>query len=126
MSAHQIEDSNLEGVEEQDGVELFDVGMLEGDIQGGQFHTKNNLKDPYQRREIIRRTGHGVDIRCTLIDAIHGVMSEDSDYWATLLVLQFRFDPQKRARQSLKQLSSLSLTSRTRMASLPEVEAVFL
>lgn len=124
MSAHQTEDPNLEGVEEEDDVELFDIGMFEGDIQGGRFHTKNNPKDPYQRREVIQRTGHGVDIRCALIDAIHGAMSEDSDYWATLLVLQFRFDPQKRARRISEATIELTFDVSDPDGIPPEVEAV--
>ncbi|KAI8671992.1 hypothetical protein NCS56_00661400 [Fusarium sp. Ph1] len=106
MSAHQIEDSSLEGVEEQDGVELFDP------------------KDPYQCREVIQRTGHGVDIRCTLIDAIHGVMSDDSDYWATLLVLQFRFDPQKRTCRISEATIELIFDVSDLDGISPEVEAV--
>ncbi|KAM0417015.1 hypothetical protein ACHAPT_012981 [Fusarium lateritium] len=122
--SHQVEDPNLEGVEQEDDVELFDVGMFEGGSEGSGFHTKNNPRDPYQRSEVIQRTGHGVDIRCTLLDAIHGAMSEDSDYWATLLVLQFRFDPQKRARRISEATIELLFDVSDPANNPPEVEAI--
>ncbi|KAJ3545873.1 hypothetical protein NM208_g2289 [Fusarium decemcellulare] len=124
MSAHDREDPNLEGLERDQNVEIFDVGMFEGGDEESGFHTKNNPRDPYQRSEVIQRTGRGVDIRCTLIDAVHGAMSADSDFWATILVLQFRFDPQKRARRvseaTIELIFDVSDTDNT----FPEVEAV--
>ncbi|KAH7008328.1 hypothetical protein EDB80DRAFT_434183 [Ilyonectria destructans] len=124
MSASENQDPNLKGLEQEQDVEVFDVGMFEGGSEGSGFHTKNNPKDPYQRSEVIQRTGHGVDIRCTLIDAVHGSMSEDSDFWATLLVLQFRFDPQKRARRVSEATIELRFDVSDTNNELPEVEAV--
>ncbi|KAM0212655.1 hypothetical protein ACHAQI_004611 [Fusarium lateritium] len=115
-------DPHLEGLERQDDVDVFDVGMFEEG--GGGLHTKNNPKAPYQRSEVIQRTGHGVDIRCTLVDAVHGAMSADSDYWATLLVLQFRFDPQGKARRITKATIELSFDTTDTNNEVPEVEAV--
>ncbi|KAH8765997.1 hypothetical protein F5883DRAFT_496258 [Diaporthe sp. PMI_573] len=97
--------------------------MFESGSEGSGFHTKNNPKDPYQRREVIQRTG-AIDIRCSVLDVVHGVMSPDSEYWATLMILQFRFDPQKRMRRiteaSLELLFGLTDSSNE----LPEVEAI--
>ncbi|KAK2010070.1 hypothetical protein LZ32DRAFT_607815 [Colletotrichum eremochloae] len=116
--------ANLSGLEQENDVQVFDVGMFEGGSEGSGFHTKNNPKDPYQRSEVIQRTGHGVDIRCTLIDAVHGAMSADSDFWATLLVFQFRFDPQKRARRVSGATIELRFDVSDAKNGLPEVEAV--
>ncbi|RSL97662.1 hypothetical protein CDV31_012940 [Fusarium ambrosium] len=124
MSAHQTEDPNLKDVEEEDGVKLFDIAMFECDIQGGRFHTENNTEIPRQRREIIQEARHGIDIRCTLINVIHGAMSKDSDYWATILVLQFHFDPQKRARRISEATIELIFDVSDPDGILPEVEAV--
>ncbi|KAF5676118.1 intracellular serine protease [Fusarium heterosporum] len=122
MTTESPPEPNLEGFELQDDVELFDVGMFE-EGQGG-FHIKNNPKDPYQRSQVIQRTGHGVDIRCTMIDAIHGAMSADSDYWSTLLVFKFRFDPQKRARRISRATIELIFGATAIENEIPEVEAI--
>ncbi|RSL72495.1 hypothetical protein CEP53_001143 [Fusarium sp. AF-6] len=124
MSAHQTEDQNLKDVEEEDGVKIFDIAMLECDIQGGRFHTSNNPEVPRQHREIIQEARHGIDIRCTLIDVIHGAMSKDSDDGATILVLQFRFDPQKRARRISQATIQLIFDVLDPDGISPEVEAV--
>ncbi|KAH8881147.1 hypothetical protein GQ53DRAFT_754610 [Thozetella sp. PMI_491] len=92
-------DPNLEGIELDDDVEVFDIGMFEGGAEGSGFHMKNNPKDPYQRKNMIERTG-SVDIRVALVDVVHGYLStEDLDSWATLMVILIRFDPQKNARR---------------------------
>ncbi|KAM0351826.1 hypothetical protein ACHAPU_002339 [Fusarium lateritium] len=122
MTTESPQDPYLEGFEQQEDVELFDVGMFE-EGHGG-FHIKNNPRDPYQRSEVIQRTGHGVDIRCTMIDAIHGAMSADSIYWAALLVFQFRFDPQKRARRISRATIELTFGITAMENEIPEVEAV--
>lgn len=124
MSDNDHQDPVLEGVEQDNDVEVFDVGMFEGGSEGSGFHTKNNPKDPYQRSEVMQRTGRGVDIRCTLIDAVHGAMSADSDFWATILVLQFRFDPQKRARRVAEATIQLRFDVSDAKNDLPEVEAI--
>ncbi|KAM0445937.1 hypothetical protein ACHAPV_009265 [Trichoderma viride] len=124
MSEYKEEDTNLEDLEQQDSIEVFDMGMFEGGGQGSGFHTKNNPKDPYQRSQVIQRTGHGIDIRCSLVDVIHGAISADSDYWATLLVFQFRFDPQRRARRISEAKIQLRFDVTDAKNEVPEVEAV--
>ncbi|PMD30166.1 hypothetical protein L207DRAFT_520307 [Hyaloscypha variabilis F] len=113
----------VEGVELDDDVTVFDVGMFDGGAEGTGFHTKNNAKDPYQRSEVIQRTG-AVDIRCTVVDIIHGAMSANSDCWATLMVLQFRFDPQKRARRIAAATIELRFDALDLDGETPEVEAI--
>ncbi|KAI1498317.1 hypothetical protein F5X99DRAFT_393976 [Biscogniauxia marginata] len=113
----------LEGVELDDDVDVFDVGMFEGGAEGSGFHTKNNPKDPYQRSEVIQRTG-AVDIRCSVVDIVHGSMSADSDYWATLMVLQFRFDPQKKSRRVAEATIELRFDALGGGDDVPEVESI--
>lgn len=112
-----------EGVELVDEIDVFDVAMFESGSEGSGFHTKNNPKDPYQRQEVVQRTG-SIDIRCSVLDVVHGVMDPDSDYWATLMVFQFRFDPQKRMRRIVEASLELLFDVSDPANELPEVEAI--
>lgn len=124
MSTPNDETRYPEGIEKENNVQVFDIRMFEGGSEGSGFHIKNNPKDPYQRSEVIQRTGQGVDIRCSLIDAVHGAMSADNEFWATLLVFQFRFDPQKIARRVSRATIELRFDVSDAANDLPEVEAI--
>lgn len=113
----------LGGAELDEEFDVFDIAMFESGSKGSGFHTKNNPKDPYQRKEVVQRTG-SIDIRCTILDVIHGVMDPESDYWATLMVLQFRFDPQKRMRRITEASLELLFDVTDPANELPEVEAI--
>lgn len=106
-----------------DGTDIFDIGMFESGSEGSGFHIKNNPMSPYQRLEVIQRTG-SIDIRCEVVDIAHGLMAPDSDYWATILVLLFRFDPQKRTRRIPKATIELRFDTTDPNNELPEVEAM--
>jgi hypothetical protein len=123
MSDENDGGSGLQGVDLDDEVNVFDVAMFESGSKGSGFHTQNNPKDPYQRQEVIQRTG-SIDVRCSVIDIVHGVMGPDSDYWATLMVLQFRFDPQKRMRRITEASLELIFDVTDPVNELPEVEAI--
>lgn len=116
-------DPTLEGIELDSDVDGFDVGMFDYGDEGGAFHIKNNPKDPYQRSDVIQRKG-AVDIRCTMVDIVHGAMSADSDFWATLMVFQFRFDPQKKARRIAEATIELRFDALDPDGETPEVESV--
>ncbi|ROW11810.1 hypothetical protein VPNG_04990 [Cytospora leucostoma] len=103
--------------------DVLNITLLQDDSEGGRFHIKNNAQYPYQRQEVIQRTG-SVDIRCTVVDIVHGVMAPDSDYWATLLVLRFRFDPQKRSRRIAEATLKLEFGVTNPNNEMPEVEAI--
>lgn len=125
MSATYTGDLDLhEALERDNDAQVFDFPMFEGGNEGNGFHVRNDPKDPYQRSEVIQRTGQGVDIRCTLIDVVHGAMSADSDFWATLLVFHFRFDPQKRARRVSEATIELRFDVSDDKNIPPEVESV--
>ncbi|KAJ4395833.1 hypothetical protein N0V93_000047 [Gnomoniopsis smithogilvyi] len=114
---------DLEGQEHQEGMFVSSIAMFETGSEGSGFHTKNPTLEPYQRHQVIQRQG-SIDIRCSLIDVIHGVMSPDSDYWATIVVLQFRFDPQKRARRISEATIELLFDVTDPRHEIPEVEAI--
>lgn len=123
MSNENTHDVGPEGLDLDNDIDVFDIGMFEAGSKGSGFHTKNDPRDPYQRREVIQRTG-AVDIRCTVVDIVHGIMGPDSDYWATILVLQFRFDPQKRARRIAEATIELLFDATDASNEIPEVEAI--
>lgn len=123
MSDGRNEVSLLEGVERDETVDVFNIAMFESGSEGSGFHTKNNPKDPYQRQEVLQRTG-AIDIRCSILDVVHGVMDPDSEFWATVMVLQFRFDPQKRMRRITEASLELLFGVTDPTNELPEVEAM--
>ncbi|GKZ19600.1 hypothetical protein AbraIFM66951_002874 [Aspergillus brasiliensis] len=73
---------------------------LNQDEGSGGFHTKNNPQQPFQRSKIHQHRG-GVDIKCSLVDVAHGKWSPHSNDYASLIVLEFRFDPGKPGRRTI-------------------------
>jgi len=85
--------------EEQDNdLPSFDISLSEKGDDGSSFRTQNDPSAPYQRSNYIERKG-AIDIRCSCLDIIHGQFSSESGMFATLIILQFRFDARKRARR---------------------------
>lgn len=82
-------------------IDSFDINLVPDEGEGG-FHTKNNPASPFHR-STVHEDRRSVAIKCSLIDIIHGLWSVDGDddgSYATLLVLDFRFDPgHKRGRR---------------------------
>ncbi|KAI1654118.1 hypothetical protein F4813DRAFT_372416 [Daldinia decipiens] len=77
----------------QTDVEKVDVGMYEaGDEDRSGFHVFNIARDQYHRAEVLQRTG-AIDITCNLKEVIHGAMSANSDRYATLIVMEWGFQP---------------------------------
>ncbi|KAF9883912.1 hypothetical protein FE257_002655 [Aspergillus nanangensis] len=77
-----------------DPVDSFDIELAPNDGEGG-FHIKNNPRQPFQRATI-HEDRRSMNIKCSLIDVVHGRLTPDGEDYATLLVLGFRFDPSKR------------------------------
>ncbi|KAL6918834.1 hypothetical protein FSST1_002860 [Fusarium sambucinum] len=98
--------------------------MIEYGNEEAEFHIRNNRANPFQRAHVIQRIGHGVAIQCNLIDVVHGGLSADSDYWATILVFQFRFDPEKNARRIARATIDLGFDSTETDARIPEVDSI--
>ncbi|PVH77726.1 hypothetical protein DL98DRAFT_517208 [Cadophora sp. DSE1049] len=84
--------------ESSDELPSFQVGLFPGGDDGSSFRTQNDPAAPLQRSNYIERHG-AVDIRCSCLDVIHGFFSAESETFATLIVLQFRFDSRKKARR---------------------------
>jgi hypothetical protein len=76
----------------------FNMDLSPTGDAGSSFRTQNDPSAPLQRSNYVERKG-AVDIRCSCLDVIHGLFSAESGVFATLIVLQFRFDPRKRARR---------------------------
>jgi len=85
-------------LELDDAVPAFNIQLGPTGDQGSGFHFQNDPTKPYQRDRIVDREG-AVDIRCSSVDVIHGYFAPDGENFCTLLVLQFRFDPRRRARR---------------------------
>lgn len=92
---------NLNGAEDEsyDENSIFDIGLNPAGDDGSSFRTQNDPAAPYQRKNVTERKGT-IDIRCTCLDVIHGLLSPDNyEDRATLIVLMFNFDSRKRARR---------------------------
>jgi hypothetical protein len=85
-------------IDQTEDLPAFSIPLGPAGDQGSGFHTQNDPNNRYQRERVIDREG-AVNIRCSCVDIIHGLFAEDSDFFSTLLVLEFRFDPRKRARR---------------------------
>ncbi|KAL3424924.1 hypothetical protein PVAG01_04205 [Phlyctema vagabunda] len=82
----------------KDELPVFNIQLNPSGDEGSGFHFQNDPKSPYQRQRVVERRS-AVDIRCSCVDIIHGLLKEDGENYCTLLVLEFRFDPRKRARR---------------------------
>jgi hypothetical protein len=101
----------------------FDIGLSPTGDAGSSFRTQNDPSAPLQRSNYIERKG-SVDIRCSCLDVIHGLFSASSDPFATLIVLQFRFDARKQARRFESVDISLEFKGMKPGESGPEVFAI--
>jgi hypothetical protein len=125
-SPHHEEDysSNDEiGDEQDDDVPSFDISLSEKGDHGSSFRTENDPSAPYQRSNYIERKG-AIDIRCSCLDVIHGQFSSEGGMFATLIVLQFRFDARKRARRFQSADIELEFKSMKPGESGPEVYSI--
>jgi len=74
----------------------FTVGLAIAGDEGSSFRLQNDRSAPYQRQTYIERKS-AIDIRCSAVDVVHGLWSPKGEAFATLIVLDFRFDARKRA-----------------------------
>ncbi|KAI8966063.1 hypothetical protein F5Y11DRAFT_211164 [Daldinia sp. FL1419] len=106
--ADLMQDSLCEQIDEG---ETIDFGMYEtGGEDGSGFHVFNIARDQYHRAEVLQRTG-AVDITCNLKDVIHGAISTDSDRYATVIVMEWGFQPKGSRRISEATIELLFETS---------------
>jgi len=80
----------------------FDVGIFPQGDPGADFRTQNSpdmdMLDPEQRDNIIERRGR-VDIGCECKGVVHGRQKDGGGAYYSLVVLEFRFDPNGLARR---------------------------
>jgi hypothetical protein len=106
MESSTTKDDRTEDMEIEDSDPLdthsdlpsFDIWLAPTGDAGSSYRTENDPSAPFQRNNYIERRG-AVDMRCSCLDVVHGLFSADGDDFATLIVLDFRFDPRKNARR---------------------------
>ncbi|KUI57358.1 hypothetical protein VP1G_04705 [Cytospora mali] len=101
MSDDNVPNVSLESpdTEDDDHVDIFNIGLFEGGSEGSGFHIKKQPEKPLPA-------------------------PRNSDYWASILVLRFRFDPQKRARRIAEATIELSFDVTDPDNEMPVVEAI--
>lgn len=95
--------------------------------EGDEFHTRNTSPEDWERRSVIHRTSDSVNVLCDLMDVQHGNLGADPDAEdrATLMVLRFRFDPQKGSRRVLNaRLKVEFFPADSAVGDAPELEAI--
>lgn len=102
----------------------FNIPLIPDEGQGG-FHTKNPPKQPFQRRTIHEDLGT-INVKCTLVDVIHGNWSPEEEYFASLIVLAFRFDPSQNGRRIKSAKISVVFYGATEDDEHPEVAEISL
>ncbi|KAJ4122725.1 hypothetical protein NW768_010166 [Fusarium equiseti] len=85
---------------------------------------ENNPPVEFQRVNFILRAEHTVNIRCALTAAVHGTMSAESQYEATLLIFQFRFLPERKDRRVCEANIELRFDAAGPGNRFPEVECI--
>lgn len=121
MKLHSVIASSLLNMANE--LPAFNIPLFEAGAPDSGFHITNNPAQPYQRSEVIQRDG-AVDVSCELVDVVHGAMAADSDYWATLIVLLFRFDPQHKSRRILRATIELDFGTNDPHGEPPVVDAI--
>jgi hypothetical protein len=121
-------DSELQHDGEEDapplgGFQPFSINLAPIGDDGSRFHTQNDPAQPLQRTNYIERKG-AVEIRCSCVAIVHGLLAPDSNTFCTLLVLEFRFDPRKRARRISSVDMELRFSGLVSANSHPEVSAI--
>lgn len=91
------ESDENETFEQDNGAEGLDMSMYE--TGEGEFHMFNDAPNHFHRSEVLQRTG-AVNITCSIEKVVHGALAPDSDYFATLIVMQWLFQPKNGARIS--------------------------
>lgn len=98
--------------------------FLEGNEEDGFLRTQNASTIDYERRNVIERTRGAVHIRCDLIDVIHGSLDEHGGSNATLVILKFRFNPQKESRRVVRARLNIEFLPAMKGGAIPEVYAI--
>lgn len=109
---------------EEEPIKSLEVPLFMEENDEDGFRTENTSRTDYERRNIIERTAGAIHIRCDLIDVVHGSFDQDSGDYATLMILRFRFDPQKQSRRVIRARINIEFFATTKGAATPEVYAI--
>lgn len=100
--------------------EEFDISLSPTGDEGSSFRTANDPGSPYQRQNVTERKG-AVDVRCQVVDVVHGLPHPDAEAFATLIVLKFSFSSRKAGRRILEVQTSLEFAGCEAGTACPEV-----
>ena len=119
---HIENDSYSDEFDEEESLVLpqFNVTLLPVGSVGSAFRTENDQHKPFQRTNLVERKGV-LDLRCSCLDVIHGQFSPDTDGFATLIVLKFRFHSRKQERRFERVEVSLEFKEMDRGGKCPVV-----
>jgi hypothetical protein len=102
--SHEDEEKEPLPEPEDDLAFAVDIGLSRTGDAGSAFHTTNDPAHPLQRTAWTLRKSSTHDVRLVCLDVIHGLVGGESSQntrhpFATLIVLEFRFDPRKLRRR---------------------------
>ncbi|KAK5988122.1 hypothetical protein PT974_12262 [Cladobotryum mycophilum] len=99
------------------------IGLNKTGERGSGYHTRNDPTAPYQRQTVTERRGL-IEVRCKSRDVIHGVLSEDGDELATLLIYDFYLDTTRRSRRIVSASLEFEFGSTVPGTPAPQVHAI--
>ena len=95
-----IEPSDLISDDEDEGVISIDVGLLPSS-KGNEYRIFNDTTKPYQRTNAVDRKGR-VNIRCKILDIVHGTLSPiGPPVYVSLVVLKCAFFSRKHSSRAV-------------------------
>lgn len=97
---HEEEDEMAAASDESGALLSFKADMFISGDKDNTFRVKNKSLTDWERRIVLERLTKATEIRCHLLDVVHGTLSPKRDSGlATLMVFKFRFDSVKHARR---------------------------
>ncbi|KAK4446306.1 hypothetical protein QBC34DRAFT_411877 [Podospora aff. communis PSN243] len=96
------------------------IGLGKTGERGSGYHVRNDPAQPLQRQTVVEQRGL-IEARCQSLEIVHGVLSPESNEWATLLVYQINLDTTKRSRRIVSATVSFEFSSSTPRARAPRI-----
>lgn len=105
----------------EDALSVFQVTLAPAADADNGFRTKNSSPEDWERRNVIERTQDSVHVYCDLMDVRHGTLGSTGTELATILVMRFRFDPQKKSRRVMESTVKIEFVPKEAGQDPPEV-----
>ena len=98
--------------------------FISGD-DNNTFRVRNKSLTDWERRIVVERLTKATEIRCLLLDVVHGRLSAKPDSPpATLMVFKFRFDPIKHGRRLIQARIDIEFFAKEAGGEAPTVLAI--